>query len=286
VDDPGVVSDKKLDSPLIALTSGAAQLTFRQNRNLENTFDCGVLEISIGGAAFQDIVTAGGSFVAGGYNAAISSGFGNPLAGRQAWSGNSNGFVTTTVNLPASAGGQNIALRWRMGSDVSFSGQGWRIDNIAITCQSPPMILVELGTNNLAALDSVSLMRGPFALTNTHNFSSDQRTRIVFFTTNLGFAQSAQPSVATLSVQLNGNPYPVESVGPNSTTGGSYIVFRIPDLAAPGTYPLGIRLNGVNSGNTPNLQIASSPSSPAAAPKSSNAKLAQSLVFSILDMIL
>ncbi|HEX6716281.1 MAG TPA: M12 family metallo-peptidase [Pyrinomonadaceae bacterium] len=117
----------------------------------------------------------------------------------------------------------------------------------------PPIIFVEEGTSHLAAVDSVTFVRGPFALTNTHNFSSDQRTRIMFFTTDLGFSD-IQPPVNILSVQIGGNSYPVEAVGSNSTTNGSYIVFRLPDLA-PGTYPLGIRVRGVNSSNTPDLTI-------------------------------
>ena len=176
-------------------------------------------------------------------------------------------------------------LRWRMGSDDAVSGQGWRIDNIAITCGSPSAVFVETGTNNLAAVDSVSLGRGPFALPNTHNYSTDQRTRIIFFTTDLGFAQATQPDLNTLSVQVGGNSYTVESAGPNATIAGSYIVFRLPDLS-PGTYPLGIRVRGINSMNTPNLQIVSAPtSSPATAPKSNKASVAKYLLFSIWDLI-
>ena len=64
-------------------------------------FDGGVLEISTdGGNTFQDILAAGGSFVMGGYNRTISADRGSPIAGRQAWSGNSGGFITTMVNLP------------------------------------------------------------------------------------------------------------------------------------------------------------------------------------------
>ena len=59
-----------------------------------------MLELSTdGGNTFQDILAAGGSFVIGGYNRTISTDRGSPIAGRQAWSGNSEGFVTTVVNL-------------------------------------------------------------------------------------------------------------------------------------------------------------------------------------------
>jgi hypothetical protein len=149
------------------------------------------------------------------------------------------------------------------------------------------MIFVEAGTNNLAAVDSVSLTRGPFALTNNHNFTSDHRTRIIFFTTSLGFAQSTTPDPGMLSVQVNGKSYPVERVGPNSTISGSEIVFALPsDLPAPGTYPLAIQLGGVNSANAPNLQIVSSPTSAPAAPKSNKTNLVEYLLFSLIELIL
>lgn len=163
-------------------------------------------------------------------------------------------------------------------SDANYQGSTTGTLNIG------PAILVETGTTNLAALDAVSLVRGPFALTNSNYFGSDQRTRIIFFTTNLGFAQPTQPNINTLSVQVNGTSSPVESVGPNSTIGGSEIVFRLPDLS-PGTYALGIRLNGVNSANTPNLIISGSSSSPASTPKSNKAKLAEYLLFPLIDLI-
>ncbi len=144
VDDPNVVSDKRLDSPSIPITSSSAQVTFRNNYALENTFDGGVLEISIGGGAFTDIVTAGGSFVTGGYNGSISSSFSNPLAGRQAWTGSSGGFITTTANLPAAAAGNNVQLRWRMGSDTSVAATGWRVDTVQVSdgfvCCGPQIV--------------------------------------------------------------------------------------------------------------------------------------------------
>jgi hypothetical protein len=98
-------------------------LTFRHNFNLDASptdpnvgFDGGVLEISTdGGNTFQDILDAGGSFVSGGYNRTIATDRGSPIVGRQAWSGNSVGFITTVVNLPLV---QTAArLRWRMASE-------------------------------------------------------------------------------------------------------------------------------------------------------------------------
>jgi hypothetical protein len=150
IDDPAFVSDKRLDSLAIPLPPAyPLQLTFRQNFNLEASdvdpnlgFDGGVLEVSFdGGNTFQDILDAGGSFAIGGYNRTISTDRGSPIAGRRAWSGNSEGFIKTVVNLPIIPTGAR--LRWRMASDTSGSGEGWRVDTINIAgcapvpCQTP-----------------------------------------------------------------------------------------------------------------------------------------------------
>jgi subtilisin-like proprotein convertase family protein len=150
VDDPATVSDKRLDTPGIAITSSMSQVSFRHSYNFEDSFDGGVLEVSspnINGGAFTDITNpaVGGSFVNGGYDAAISSSFSNPIGGRQAWTGNSNGYITTVANLGPNVAAQTIKLRFRMGSDSSNSGTGWRVDTVKvfsgfICCGGPPVI--------------------------------------------------------------------------------------------------------------------------------------------------
>ena len=147
IDDPAVISDKRLNTTgsLTVFEATSPRLTFRHNFNLEASdedpslgFDGGVLEISIDqGQTFHDILDAGGSFVVGGYNRTISSDRGSPIAGRRAWSGNSGGFITTTVALPPII--IEGKLRWRMASDNSGSSEGWRVDTIDISwCQGPP----------------------------------------------------------------------------------------------------------------------------------------------------
>src|SRR5262249_51930176 len=135
--DPGLVGLNELDSPVINLPATTAQLTFRHRYILETAsstvgFDGGVLEIKIGGGAFTDILAAGGSFARGGYDHTLSTDFQNPLPGRQAWSGDSGGFITTIVNLPASAPGRAIQLRWRFGPDLGGARIGWVVDNLSI----------------------------------------------------------------------------------------------------------------------------------------------------------
>jgi hypothetical protein len=131
--DDEVSIDKALDTPIIALPQTSIQVSFRNYYNTEEAWDGGVLEISIDGGAFTDILDAGGSFVEGGYNEYISVFAASPLAGQPAWTGDSGGYITTTVNLPASALGHDVVLRWRLVADDAFTAVGWWIDTTSVT---------------------------------------------------------------------------------------------------------------------------------------------------------
>jgi hypothetical protein len=145
IDDPGNISDKVMDSPYLIISSGFAQVSFRNSFNTEFGYDGGVLEISspnINAGAFTDVTDSdvGGSFLSGGYNATIDGFSGNPLAGRRAWTGNSGGYFTTVVRLGPNVDGQIIQLRFRMGSDEAKGAPGWRIDTLTSQgiCLGPP----------------------------------------------------------------------------------------------------------------------------------------------------
>jgi len=151
IDDPAVISDKRLDSPSFSFFGSRPQLSFRHNFNLEASdvdpnvgFDGGVLELSTdGGNTFQEVPAS--AFVRGGYNRTISADRGSPIAGRRAWSGNSGGFITTVINLPTVQMPAGVMVRWRMASDNSTPGEGWRVDTMSVSwchvvvpCTPPP----------------------------------------------------------------------------------------------------------------------------------------------------
>src|SRR5204863_9281427 len=134
------VTDFPLDTP--SFNGGATNgtlLSFWHGYNLATGLDGAVLEISINGGPFVDFVAAGGGSV--GYNGTISSDFLSPIAGRQAWTGITFGYVHTFAHMPPSALGQNVRLRFRLATDCSGGGGGWVIDTITVSdnigCQSP-----------------------------------------------------------------------------------------------------------------------------------------------------
>jgi hypothetical protein len=138
VDDPSGATDKRLTSPAFAIQTASARVTFRQSFALDEFFDGGVLEVSspnINGGAFTDVTNAavGGSFASGGYSGPLETGFGNPIQGRPAWTGNSYGYFTTVADLGPNVAGQTIQLRWRLGTDSSFGGSGWWVDSVSVS---------------------------------------------------------------------------------------------------------------------------------------------------------
>jgi hypothetical protein len=135
----GTVGLSEVTSATYAVASAGTRVSFRNEYNTEANFDGKVMEISINGGAFADIITAGGSFVSGAYNSTMPTTFMNPLPGRAAWSGLSGGsaaapaYITTVVTLPAAATGQNVQFKWRQGADstvVPATNPGSRVDSI------------------------------------------------------------------------------------------------------------------------------------------------------------
>jgi hypothetical protein len=140
---PNQVGVNELVSPVFPISSPNAELQFRNWYELETTFlrnklyDGSVLEIKIGANEWQDIEAAGGVFQTGGYDGVLDSCCQNPLSGRRAWSGRSgvnqtSEFVTSKAKLPASAAGQNVQLRWRVGTDIGTFREGQYIDDLIV----------------------------------------------------------------------------------------------------------------------------------------------------------
>jgi serine protease AprX len=143
--DPEGVKDDRLIAPPQNL-SATSHLRFWHQFNLEETFDGGVLEVSIdGGNTWVDVVAGGGSFVSGGYNGSIDPDPSNesPITGRQAWTGisaSAPSMNVVDVNLGAFAG-NGVLVRWRLGLDIVSAppGTGWTVDDIRFTNLACPL---------------------------------------------------------------------------------------------------------------------------------------------------
>src|SRR5713226_7712319 len=97
----------------------------------------------------------------------------------------------------------------------------------------PPILLTEEGTDSAIAFDSVTMMRDPFPLANVFNFGSDNRNRVMLFSTNLDLLQGEISSAVTARAEdalLNVYPLTVEFVGPVPNLAGvTEVIVKLPD---------------------------------------------------------
>jgi uncharacterized repeat protein (TIGR01451 family) len=123
---------------------------------------------------------------------------------------------------------------------------------ITIFDDDKPLIFTEELTGRAIALDSVTLLSEPFPLTNIHNFSLDQRTRIMLFTSGIDLLPNESSSAITVQIDdvLNRSyPLVVEDVRkvPNFDS-LTQIVVRLPDsIELVGDYRISVTFRGTTS---------------------------------------
>jgi hypothetical protein len=155
--DQAFTTDHRLLTNSTFVVPPNARLHFNHAYGFENGggsfFDGGVVEYRIE-SPLGPWIDAGSLFSAGqGYDGALASGFGNPLAGRSAFSSDSHGYTASRYNL-SSLAGQTIRWAFRIGSDSSVGDFGWFIDDVRLyTCQAPADLIFADGfdSNNVAA---------------------------------------------------------------------------------------------------------------------------------------
>ena len=134
--DSNVAADESLISPVMSVGSGTFSISFEQRYDFFQPFappagyDGMVLEISTdGGGSWTDI----GQQASPGYDQVLATGTGNVLAGRPAYTGFNAvypNFTSVTVNLGTLYAGQNVLVRFRVGSSSQGELPGVEIRNI------------------------------------------------------------------------------------------------------------------------------------------------------------
>ena len=100
--DPSTVSDQYLTTTTPMPIDAGDKLSFANKYLTESGYDGGVVEVSTdGGSTWVDLAP---NFTQNGYNGTLSTCCSNPLPGRQAFTGDSGGYLTTTADLSPFAG--------------------------------------------------------------------------------------------------------------------------------------------------------------------------------------
>jgi hypothetical protein len=130
-------SDICLDTPEFPLLPGS-ELTFFHWMEAETSgyyagqcYDAGIVLISVDGGDWQVIQPDGG------YSHLIRSGSGHPFPGLYGFSGS---FDWTQAAFDLSGYSGMAKLRFRFGSDQGVNQEGWYVDDITVTSESPPDI--------------------------------------------------------------------------------------------------------------------------------------------------
>jgi hypothetical protein len=135
-DDPGAVSDQRFVSPSITLPTGQDPVTLQywNKRDIEpdgnpGCYDGGILEVSTNGGSSWTQLGAP-DLLTDPYRGPVNTTFSNPLAGLPAWCGVHDWFKSV-VDLTA-YDGQTVQFRFRLGSDLSQSHDGWYLDDVQV----------------------------------------------------------------------------------------------------------------------------------------------------------
>ncbi|MFK8028840.1 MAG: M4 family metallopeptidase [Gammaproteobacteria bacterium] len=127
-----------LESPAFVLPANGL-LTFDHSMSSEAQWDGGNVKVSVNGGAFQLVPAS--AFLYNPYTSALNAGD-NPMAGEPAWHGRDGGAFQSTwgesqIDLSAiAAAGDDVVIRFDMGTDGCNGLIGWYVDNVkAFSCE-------------------------------------------------------------------------------------------------------------------------------------------------------
>ncbi|MDI6707498.1 MAG: hypothetical protein QME47_00155 [Candidatus Thermoplasmatota archaeon] len=141
--------DEKLTSVSMNIVPGMTTLTIWHKYDFEKNWDGGLVEIYSDGS-WKQLTPARG------YDATLNTGCQNPIEGRDAFTGNSNGWRKDTFDIVPYVA-KTVQIRFWFGSDnFDTSHEGWNIDDITITDvatddtppQTAPVFTGQQGNNN------------------------------------------------------------------------------------------------------------------------------------------
>ena len=197
--------------------------------------DGGVVEYSTDdGSSWKD---AGPLMVNSGYSGTIDRGTGipaaerNPLKGRKAFIGTTNGYTATRLDL-ASLAGKSVRFRFRLGTD-SGNGDaeygGWFVDRMRIYACDPGLDVDPPAVENFTPVGAsdVNARKVTFRLSFTEAVTGLEPSDFFVKGTSSGW------SVGSVTGSGPG-PYTVELLGPRSTDGSLYLTLGLSAVSDPG----------------------------------------------------
>jgi hypothetical protein len=197
--DSNAATDVSLVSPVLQVGTGNFTVSFEQRYVFEFNggttpawFDGMVIEASKdGGATWTDI----GVNASPTYDHVLATGGGNVLEGRQAYSGTSVGypnFVSVTVSLGVQYAGQNVQIRFRVGTDIATGRPGVEIRNITTTgLTNTPFTAVVASIGVCLTSTSLTSSKNPSFFGDVVTFGATVTSGLTVATGNITFNDAA-----------------------------------------------------------------------------------------------
>lgn len=153
-------NDAFLISPVMSDLPQGAVLRFAQQYVTEisgafpdSAYDGCVLEYSLNGGAWSELLPTGGYTKAFRYSAGGGNPATGPMPGRRCFGGTQDTWSTVTADLGAFAGA-DLRLRFRFGSDLVNEFEGWYVDDVqvfapAVSLPAPSALLITVTGNDV-----------------------------------------------------------------------------------------------------------------------------------------
>ncbi|MBJ6117999.1 T9SS-dependent M36 family metallopeptidase [Pontibacter sp. BT310] len=203
--DPDNYSDQYLTLSAPVTIGENALMRFWHSYATEEGFDGGIVEISTNnGLTWTNL---GSKMIQNGYNSAIPLENAATISG-PAFTGNSNGYVQTIVDL-ASYKGQKALIRFKMASDVLTAATGWYVDNVDIvsnpvTIANTASVTSRFGGDATANVETLVLKAGTLSQTLISNAVAKPTKTILFPNPTQGKLnlQLAESLTGTIAIQV------------------------------------------------------------------------------------
>jgi hypothetical protein len=175
-----------------------------------------------------------------------------------------SGSVSHSVRITPSKPGYAFEPLWvAFVSSVGLTGNQTAsfvgTPNSTVSSLQMPILLTQENSLSALALDSATMMSEPFGITNTNNFSTDQRTRVSFFAVNVELGAGETSSVITAQAEDSvGQIFPltIEYFGAVTNFGWlKHVIVKLPDeIANSGEVRVSLKLRGT-AGNKVILKV-------------------------------
>lgn len=143
---------------------GEFEMSFWHFYLLEETFDGGVVEVSVDGGDWIDVTDAGGEFSVG--YPVIDTLVSTALNGRRAYTGTNAepGFPIggtgniETISFGSQLNGSEVRFRFRLLTDINTASFGWNVDNVTFTNVTTPIFSDVIAGDSVACDPSMPLI--------------------------------------------------------------------------------------------------------------------------------